>query len=180
MLATQDHVFTSGPDAARSIRAITRQEADACEANRTLTSTMVDALWDSGLMTYLNVPEAGGYRADVRRGDGDVDRTGLAGRFARVDRHRQLPVHHGGFGVPARRRIRGAVRRSDSAGHRRRPVLPATAPATRVDGGYLLTGSWNFGSGTGHSEYVACGFFPIVDGEPLFDLTQFRAAVVPR
>ena len=34
-----------------------------------------------------------------------------------------------------------------------------------VDGGYRLTGAWNFGSGTGHSEYVAAGFIPTVDGE---------------
>ena len=36
---------------------------------------------------------------------------------------------------------------------------------TAVDGGYRLTGAWNFGSGTGHSEYVAAGFMPMVDGE---------------
>ena len=60
MLATDDQVFTSGPDAARSIRSITLREAELCEANRTLTPEMVDALWDSGLMTYSNVPAAGG------------------------------------------------------------------------------------------------------------------------
>jgi len=49
-----------------------------------------------------------------------------------------------------------------------------------VDGGYRVTGSWNFGSGTGHSPYVACGFFPIVNGEAQFDLSEFRVAIVPR
>ena len=34
-----------------------------------------------------------------------------------------------------------------------------------IDGGFTLTGSWSFGSGTGHSEYVAAGFFPMDDGE---------------
>ena len=34
-----------------------------------------------------------------------------------------------------------------------------------VDGGYRLTGAWNFGSGTGHGEYVAAGFMPMVDGD---------------
>ncbi len=33
-----------------------------------------------------------------------------------------------------------------------------------VEGGYRVTGAWNFGSGTGHSEYVAAGFIPTVDG----------------
>ena len=34
-----------------------------------------------------------------------------------------------------------------------------------VEGGYQLTGAWNFGSGIGHSEYVAAGFMPMVDGD---------------
>ena len=34
-----------------------------------------------------------------------------------------------------------------------------------MDGGYRLTGAWNFGSGTGHSAYVAGGFIPSVDGQ---------------
>ena len=34
-----------------------------------------------------------------------------------------------------------------------------------VDGGYRLTGAWSFGSGTGHSEYIAAGFIPMDDGE---------------
>src|SRR5207237_1428558 len=33
---------------------------------------------------------------------------------------------------------------------------------TTVEGGFEITGAWNFGSGTGHSEYVAAGFMPIV------------------
>lgn len=34
-----------------------------------------------------------------------------------------------------------------------------------VDGGYRLSGSWSFGSGTGHAQYIAAGFFPMDDGE---------------
>ena len=34
-----------------------------------------------------------------------------------------------------------------------------------VDGGYRLSGSWSFGSGTGHSHYIAAGFFPMDNGE---------------
>ena len=33
-----------------------------------------------------------------------------------------------------------------------------------TDGGYRLTGSWNFGSGTAHSAYIAAGFIPMADG----------------
>ena len=52
-----------------------------------------------------------------------------------------------------------------------------------VDGGYRLSGSWSFGSGTGHSEYVAAGFFPMDDGEMRWiseGVPDMRVAVVPR
>ncbi len=46
--------------AARSIRQTLDAEAGPSEAARTLTPAAVDALWESGLMTYLNPREAGG------------------------------------------------------------------------------------------------------------------------
>jgi alkylation response protein AidB-like acyl-CoA dehydrogenase len=54
---------------------------------------------------------------------------------------------------------------------------------TVVEGGYRLTGSWSFGSGTGHSEYVAAGFFPMEDGEMRWiseGIPDMQVAVVPR
>ncbi len=54
---------------------------------------------------------------------------------------------------------------------------------TTVDGGYQVTGAWNFGSGTGHSEYVAAGFMPMVDGELVWvaeGVPELRVAIVPR
>jgi alkylation response protein AidB-like acyl-CoA dehydrogenase len=54
---------------------------------------------------------------------------------------------------------------------------------TAVDGGYQVTGAWNFGSGTGHSEYVAAGFMPTVDGELVWiteGVPELRVAIVPR
>lgn len=34
-----------------------------------------------------------------------------------------------------------------------------------TEGGYRLSGAWSFGSGTGHSQYVAAGFLPMDVGE---------------
>ena len=50
-------------------------------------------------------------------------------------------------------------------------------------GGYRLSGAWNFGSGTGHSEYVAAGFIPMVGDEIQWlepGLPDIRAAIIPR
>src|SRR5581483_5444192 len=55
--------------------------------------------------------------------------------------------------------------------------------AETVDGGYRLTGAWNFGSGTGHSEYVAAGFIPTTAGAMEVDATGLpvlKVAVIPR
>ena len=52
-----------------------------------------------------------------------------------------------------------------------------------VDGGYRLTGKGNFGSGTGHSEYVAAGFMPLVDGELVYaseGIPRLLVAILPR
>ena len=47
---------------ARSIEDIALAQAAPSEQNRTLTAPLVSALWDSGLMQYMNPAEAGGSR----------------------------------------------------------------------------------------------------------------------
>ena len=47
-----------------------------------------------------------------------------------------------------------------------------------VDGGYEVTGKWNFGSGVGHSQVISAGFMQVVDGEPNIELDQFLVAVI--
>jgi indole-3-acetate monooxygenase len=54
---------------------------------------------------------------------------------------------------------------------------------TVVDGGYRLSGSWSFGSGIGHSQYVAAGFLPMDNGEMRWiteGVPDMQVAVVPR
>lgn len=166
----------NGLDAAIGLRALTAAEAPVCEAQRTLTTTMVDALWDSGLMHYLNVPEAGGAEPsfteiietwiELAWQDGSLGWIGIANFPSTMVATAYLPDEGFAemFGDPGRRVTAGGQFFPNGSG-------------VKVDGGYRLTGSWNFGSGTGHSEYVACGFMPVVDGEAVFDL---RAAFVPR
>ena len=54
-------VHSEGLRMARSIETIALAEAGPSEKNRTLTKPLVDALWDSGLMQFMNPKEAGGH-----------------------------------------------------------------------------------------------------------------------
>ncbi|MEZ5178982.1 MAG: acyl-CoA dehydrogenase family protein [Acidimicrobiales bacterium] len=167
-----------GPAAARSLREVTHREAAPSEEDRTLTPALVDSLWDSGLMTYLNVPEAGGGEPafaevietwiELATQDGALGWIGIANLPSAMAASAYLPAagFQELFGDPGRRVTVGGQFFPNGTG-------------TAVDGGYRLTGSWNFGSGTAHSAYVAAGFFPVVDGEPSFDLGEIRAALVP-
>lgn len=52
-----------------------------------------------------------------------------------------------------------------------------------MQGGYRLSGSWNFGSGIGHSEYIAAGFLPMDNSEMRWiseGVPDMQVAVLPR
>ena len=161
--------FIDGVSAARKLRAITAEEAAASEGGRTMSDRMVDALWKSGLMTYMNVPEAGGTQPsfvevidtwiELAWQDGSLGWIGIANFPSAMAASAYLPEagFQEMFGDPSRRVTAGGQFFPNGVG-------------TKVEGGYRITGSWNFGSGTGHSDYVACGFIPNVDGEMVFEL----------
>ena len=112
----------------------------------------------------------------------DLDRNGLAGRLVRLDRdceHAIIVTR----GLSARRRFRQEMLPPTTT------TSPWAASSSRTggerwcEGGYRLSGSWSFGSGTGHSEYVAAGFFPM-DGDEMRWISEgvpdMQVAVVPR
>ena len=158
-----------GLTAAMGLREISAHEATESEAGRTMSDGMVDALWDSGLMTFMNTPEAGGTEPsflevintwiELAWQDGSLGWIGIANFPSAMAASAYLPDEGFAemFGDPSKRVTAGGQFFPNGVG-------------TKVDGGYLITGSWNFGSGTGHSDYVACGFMPKVGGEMVFDL----------
>lgn len=171
----------NGVDLVDSIASVVLAEADAAEEARTLTEPMVDALWDSGLMEYLNPGAAGGAEP------GFAEMLSIWQRMARLD---------GSFGwigianLPSAAAVAAYLPDAgfeETFGRGGRITMGGQfAPngqGIRVEGGYRLSGSWNFGSGTGHSAFVCAGFLPIEDGNFCFDddgQISLRAAVVPR
>ena len=156
---------------ARGMRDVVRAEAAESERIRTLTDAIVDEMWASGLMSSFNPVAAGGVEPsfaemietwiEMAWQDGSFGWIGIANLpssfaaaaylpdegFAEVFTAHDNHVTMGGQFFP------------NGQGH-------------VIDGGYRLSGSWSFGSGIGHSQYVAAGFLP--DGQRRDALDQRR------
>lgn len=156
-------------------------EAGACQDARTLTPPVVDALWRTGLMTYMNPEAAGGSEPSfgdmldtwqrMAYLDGSFGWIGIANLPSSAACAAYLPDE--GFAATF-----GSAERVTMGGQ-----FAPNGQGVRVDGGYRLTGKWNFGSGTGHSQFVCAGFLPMVDGAMAVDAAGdvvLMTAVIPR
>ena len=167
---------------ARDMRERVRAEAAESERLRTLAPGIVDAMWSSGLMSAFNPVPAGGVEPS----------------FAEmIDTWIEMAWQDGSFGwigianLPSS--FAAATYLSDAGfdevftAHGNHVTMGGqffpNGQGVAVEGGYRLTGSWSFGSGTGHAEYVAAGFLPMVDGEMRWvseGVPDMQVAIVPR
>lgn len=168
--------------AARGLRELVRSEAAESERLRTMSEPVVDAMWTSGLMTAFNPVVAGGVEPsfaemietwiEMAWQDGSFGWTGIANLPSSFAAASYLPED--GFAEVF------------TANGNRVTMGGQFAPNGQgivVDGGYRLSGSWSFGSGTGHSQYVAAGFLPIEAGEMRWiseGIPELMIAVLPR
>jgi len=156
-------------------------EAEASERARTLTAPIVEAMWETGLMGWLNPAEAGGTEPSftdmidtwqrMAYLDGSFGWIGIANLPSAAAVAAYLPA--AGFAETF-----GSAERVTMGGQ-----FAPNGQGVRVDGGYRITGAWNFGSGTGHSQFVCAGFIPMVDGAPVVDDAGdvvLLTAVIPR
>ncbi|TFH30300.1 MAG: acyl-CoA dehydrogenase [Myxococcales bacterium] len=172
----------SGPERARGIAAVVSEHVAQSEEARTLAAPIVAALWDSGLMQIMNPKAAGGEEPSIGAlidtwqelayQDGSVGWIGIANLPSTAFAAAYLPED--GFAEVF------------TANDNRVALGGQFAPnglGTRVDGGYVVTGNWQFGSGTGHSEYVCGGFIPMDDGNMRMadnGLPEMLVGVFPR
>ncbi len=175
-------VTTDGPEAARSLRDLVAAEAGESERQRTLTQRTVDGLWSSGLMHWANPLEAGGSEPtfpemidtwiELAWQDGSLGWIGIANLPSAAACAAYLPDE--GF--------EEVFTKHDNQVTAGGQFFP-NGLAETVDGGYRLSGAWNFGSGTGHSQYVAAGFIPTLEGEMVAGgdgIPPLLVAVIPR
>lgn len=167
---------------ARGLRSLVQAEAAQSERLRTLSPPLVDAMWDSGLMTAFNPVTAGGVEPtfaemietwiEMAWQDGSFGWTGIANLPSSFAAASYLP--DAGFAEVF------------AANDNRVTMGGQFAPNGQgivADGGYRLTGSWSFGSGTGHSQYIAAGFIPMDGGEIRWiseGVPELMVALLPR
>jgi alkylation response protein AidB-like acyl-CoA dehydrogenase len=167
---------------ARGMRDLVAAKAAESEQLRTLSPAIVDAMWSSGLMSSLNPVEAGGVEPsftemietwiEMATQDGSFGWIGIANLPSSFAAAAYLPDD--GFAE-----VFTAHDNHVTMGGQFFPNGQGVA----VPGGYQVTGSWSFGSGTGHSEYVCAGFFPMDDGEMRWaseGFPEMQVAVIPR
>ena len=171
-----------GAEMARSLRPVTAEEAEPSEKNRTLTEREVDALWASGLMQWFNPSEAGGQEPsftemietwiELAWQDGSLGWIGIANMPSTASSAAYLPDD--GF--------KEVFVEHDNRVTMGGQFFPNGLGEDTGDA-YRITGSWNFGSGTGHSQYVAAGFIPTVNGEMVTGddgIPQLMVGLIPK
>jgi alkylation response protein AidB-like acyl-CoA dehydrogenase len=171
-----------GPDAARSLAGLVAASAEEGERLRTLPPQVVEALWQSGLMQFMNPRAAGGSEPSLNElidtwqelawQDGSVGWIGIANLPSAAFAAAYLPDR--GFEEVFLRNGNRVTLGGQFA---------PNGFGSRVEGGYRVTGGWQFGSGTGHSQFVCGGFIPLDDGQMRMagnGLPEMLVAVFPR
>lgn len=172
----------SGLEMAKSLETIVTEGAADAEKQRTLPQKTVDALWESGLMQWMNPVEAKGTDPslldiidvwqELARQDGSVGWVSIANLPSAAAAAAYLPEQ--GFDeVFVQNDYRVTI-----GGH-----LAPNGQGNMVEGGYQLSGSWSFGSGTGHSQYIGAGFIGFNNGDMIADeagMPTLMAAIIPR
>ena len=169
-------------DRARGMRDLVRAEAAESERLRTLSAPIVEEMWVSGLMSAFNPKAAGGVEPSFHEmietwiemawQDGSFGWIGIANLPSTFAAATYLPDE--GFAE--------IFTRNDNHITIGGQYFPNGQGAV-ADGGYRLSGAWNFGSGTGHSAYIGAGFFPMDNGEMRWvseGIPEMRVAFLPR
>ncbi|WP_430300529.1 acyl-CoA dehydrogenase family protein [Rhabdothermincola salaria] len=172
----------TGTDLVAAMADVVTEQAGAAEAARTMTAPIVEAMWDTGLMRHMNPAPAGGSEPGFAEMlatwqqmawlDGSFGWIGIANLPSAAATAAYLPDE--GFDE-----VFGDLSERVTLGGQFAP----NGQGVKVDGGYRVSGSWNFGSGTGHSAWVCAGFLPMDDGEIVLDddgQVQLLAGVFPR
>jgi indole-3-acetate monooxygenase len=168
-------------DRARALAPVIEADADAAERDTTTTTKVVEALKGSELLWSLVPRELGGLETDI------LTALAVFEEIARAD---------GSTGWSAMANITSscfaAIYTGDSAAKSmfaegvrgiHAGMLGPVGTAKRVDGGYLVNGKYQFGSGCAHATHIGAGTIEVGDdGTPLdaeSGLPAMRVVLIP-
>ncbi|MGI9284374.1 MAG: acyl-CoA dehydrogenase family protein [Pseudomonadales bacterium] len=146
-------------ESARSLRELVESEAENVERNNSMTSPVVDALVDAGLFRLLVPKDLGGMEADID---------------TIIDVCEELSFADGSVGWAFAQNTTVMAYSSYLAPEFAQPLADARAAAgmfaplgvaNKIDGGYQVSGNYQFGSGCGHAEYMGGGALAMENGE---------------
>jgi 3-hydroxy-9,10-secoandrosta-1,3,5(10)-triene-9,17-dione monooxygenase len=151
-----------------------REHAPACDAARTLVPEVVDALHASGLLRYpqpkrwggMELPFVAYYDVPERLARGNIAAAWVLANLA--SHHRNLVW----WPYEAQQDVWGS---NPDAGIAAGIAYPQ-GRSVRAEGGIVLSGEWNFCSGTDHSEWTMLASTLREDGKPV----DYVMAIVPR
>ncbi|HEX4253018.1 MAG TPA: acyl-CoA dehydrogenase family protein [Pseudonocardia sp.] len=150
---------------ARAVLGLVAAEADAIEAGGRLTDPVVRAFRAAGLFEMGFPRSRGGLELRL------ADQVSVVAELARVDASAGWNVAVLGAGGYYAGRL-GADAYRELYPTRDLPTCGAFHPpgrAERVDGGYLVSGSWDWGSGSYHAGHVVGGCRVFDGGEPVLE-----------
>ncbi|MFC8042864.1 acyl-CoA dehydrogenase family protein [Nocardia sp. NPDC057353] len=158
---------------AREVARVIEAEADAIEAGATITGTVFQALADAELFWILVPEEYGGAGLDIVgafRVIQELSRADGSTGWAFMANSCSTAVAVGFMDQAGAREMFAGPERGITAG-----MIVPTGSAVRVDGGYRVSGCFQFASGSAHASWIGAGFVvhdadgnPVVgpDGQP--------------
>jgi alkylation response protein AidB-like acyl-CoA dehydrogenase len=146
--------------AALDLRELIESEADEIEANCTLTKPVVDAFDKSGLFLLSTPKEIGGLEADVDTIQAVCEAVSFAdGATGWAFTQNTITGSYLSYIEPESARTFAAM--GPGAGH-----FAPIGVAHEEEGGYRVSGNWQFASGSGHAEFMGGGAVIMRDGAP--------------
>lgn len=146
--------------AALDLRELIEAEADEIEASCTMSKPVVDAIETTGLFRLSTPKEIGGLEADVDTITAVCEAISFAdGATGWAFTQNTITGSYLSYIEPEHAKTFAALRAG--AGH-----FAPLGVAHEEDGGYRVSGSWQFASGSGHAEFMGGGAVIMRDGAP--------------
>lgn len=167
---------------ARAAGRLIEQEADAIERDRTITRPVYEALAEADLLWTLVPKELGGLGlgiVDTFKVIEEISRADGSTGWALMANSCSTGIAVGFMNEVGAREMFGGTDRGITAG-----MIMPTGKGVAVDGGYRVTGRFQFGSGSAHASWIGAGFVIVDDnGDPVLDANgepQCRISFLPR